>query len=41
MDRKFYKPGFQKIKPASTNHTMCGVIIKVFEDTELSSVVNN
>ena len=32
------KPGFQKIKPASKNHTMCGVIIKVFEDTGLSSV---
>jgi metallophosphoesterase (TIGR00282 family) len=32
------KPGFEKIKPASTNHTMCGVIIKVFEDTGLSSV---
>ena len=32
------KPGFQKIKPASTNHTMCGVIIKVFKDTGLSSV---
>ena len=31
-------PGFQKIKPASINHTMCGVIIKVFEDTGLSSV---
>ena len=33
------KPGFQKIKPAITNNTMCGVIIKVFEDTGLSSVV--
>ena len=32
------KPGFQKIKPAFTNHTLCGVIIKVFEDTGLSSV---
>ena len=32
------KPGFQKIKPASINHTICGVIIKVFEDTGLSSV---
>ena len=32
------KPGFEKIKPASTNHTMCGVIIKLFEDTGLSSV---
>ena len=32
------KPSFQKIKPASTNHTMCGVIIKIFEDTGLSSV---
>ena len=32
------KPGFQKIKPASDNHTMCGVIIKVFEDTGLSSI---
>ena len=32
------KPGFQKIKPASINHTMCGVIIKVFEDTGLSSI---
>ena len=30
------KPGFQKIKPASINHTMCGVIVKVFEDTGLS-----
>ncbi len=32
------KPGYKKIKPACTNHTMCGVIIKVFEDTGLSSV---
>ena len=32
------KPGFQKIKPASINHTICGVIIKVYEDTGLSSV---
>ena len=32
------KPGYSKIKPACTNHTLCGVIIKVFEDTGLSSV---
>ena len=32
------KPGYCKIKPACTNHTLCGVIIKVFEDTGLSSV---
>ena len=33
------KPGFQKIKPAVTNNTMCGVIFKVSEDTGLPSVV--
>ena len=33
------KPGFKKIKPAVNNNTLCGVIIKVFEDTGLSSVV--
>ena len=32
------KPGFQKIKPALINHTICGAIIKVYEDTGLSSV---
>ena len=32
------KSGYGKIKPAYTNHTLCGVIIKVFEDTGLSSV---
>ena len=39
MDRKFCKKAWiSKIKPASINHTICGVIIKVFEDTGLSSV---
>ena len=32
------KPGFEKIKPASINHTMCGVIFQVCEDTGLSSL---
>ena len=32
------KPGFQKIFPAAINNTLCGVIIKVFEDTGLSSI---
>ncbi len=32
------KPGFQKIFPSTINNTLCGVIIKVFEDTGLSSV---
>ena len=31
-------PGFEKIKPASINHTMCGVIFQVCEDTGLSSL---
>ena len=34
----FVKSLVSKIKPASINHTMCGVIIKVYEDTGLSSV---
>ena len=38
IDNFLKKPGYKKIKPACTNHTMCGVIIKVFEDTGLSSV---
>ena len=39
MGRQFYKKArFSKIKPAVTNNTMCGVIIKISEDTELDLV---